>query len=859
MQIFGEYIHSLPCTKGIKQSSLFINQEHNGLSDLFTDYFIQSNSKKCDIPEFTVSPITQSFHCDVIDTCILHLLHKSFTNNILTYGYQLAKNSDVVTKLFCHSSNTNVTLLKSNVWKLLHELIGTENFMNILLNHSVYLNTGYYFRQIIGNPINAPQVPPTWMNRKEHANVKARLTIDWNNVLYRNVKPHDHKILSSPDAVLLFKEIFPNKIVGGKLKGSKKVIMNNLRKCLKEFINNHYKVPFKYIGNKTCPKSSNDFYTSQKNVIRFLVISIRKTIPLNLLGSPNNFSVLYKAVSALVRKTLHTRLSMEELSRGLRINDVNWYKKSGSEDKTAHRLEIYQHQIQSNLLHQLFFWLLSVYVPKLVSMFFYVTELSGTINVVYIRHDVWKSMSRPFLKSYFKQYLLENKECQEHRSFSNSNFNHRNLRLIPKKSGSDFRVIAVPCKGINLQEVSDYNDYFKNAVKPTKIILERLRIRKSTKFAKAFSPVEIPMIISDYKRKLINKYGFVPNLHLLKFDIQSCYDSIPVDRVMKLIKREISSSKEFFLRSEDVLSLDSTRLKKRFFINGDSTKNKNDIVIDSVKSVVLSQLDILSVLEMELFKTSIVYRGKCYLRKDGLFQGTPLSSVLVDILYDNLLESYEEFKHADDNNALIIRLVDDFLVISPSKPYIDRINAIAQPGFKSFNAKVYPKKVLITSSELPGSESVPFCALQINLKTLEVWKDHSSYNVISGDFASTKQIFEKLLWIFEMRLSYNMLDTNLNSLNIALLYIREVSLNLAESFISLFDKKKPTKTAFIQFMLNIFERIDLHLASNNITSAEKSSGLKRTAMSVFIQQLGLRRDKFKDILGTMDELNASII
>ncbi|PAK98428.1 hypothetical protein B8W96_12305, partial [Lentilactobacillus parakefiri] len=79
--------------------------------------------------------------------------------------------------------------------------------------------------------------------------------------------------------------------------------------------------------------------------------------------------------------------------------------------------------------------------------------------------------------------------------------------------------------------------------------------------------------------------------------------------------------------------------------------------------------------------------------------------VLVDILYDNLLESYEEFKHADDNNALIIRLVDDFLVISPSKPYIDRINAIAQPGFKSFNAKVNPKKVLITSSQLPGSES----------------------------------------------------------------------------------------------------------------------------------------------------------
>ncbi|CDO93369.1 unnamed protein product [Kluyveromyces dobzhanskii CBS 2104] len=378
-------------------------------------------------------------------------------------------------------------------------------------------------------------------------------------------------------------------------------------------------------------------------------------------------------------------------------------------------------------------------------------------------------------------------------------------------------------------------------------------MRRNTKFPKAFSPLEIPKIIIDYKHNLIAKNGKIPDLFLLKFDIQSCYDSIPVQKVMKLVEDQISSEERFFIRCQDVLSTASTRLKKLHVVNGEVNFHENDVVIDSVKTAMLSKEDALSVIRMELFKTSILYRGKCYLRKDGLHQGTPLSSVLVDLIYDDLLESYPAFTSTDDPKPLIIRLVDDFLIVSPSKTYIDRLHKLAQTGFKNFNAHINPQKVLLSSSASEASTNISFCALQLNLKTLEVWKDHSSYNVIGTVFGPSKQLYNKLLWIFEMRLSYNMLDYRLNSWETASKVLKEIALNVVHSFIALFSGKNVTNEAFKEFMFNIYLRVDLHLSSMNMYSAEKSTSSKQLILTTIIDQLRLKKSKFQDILTNVND------
>lgn len=854
MRILVEYVESLECYETIRSSAILINADRNGVSELLKSCFIQSNSKYYTPPEVEKACIfNPTYHCEIIETCIVYLMHNNLTNNILTYGYQLAKNSDISTKLFCHSTNPSVTLLKGSSWRLFHQLVGTREFVHVLINCSVYLDVGNHFRQIIGNPANAPQAPPAWLARRNKPEKNAKVTIDWNQILYHKVRPQDYKSVIETDLQALLIEIFPKVYEGTLTTRLQKVATKNLKPILNRLIRTHEKFPHRHIINNLCPKSETP-YSSPKDVIRLLVICVRKLFPSELLGSQRNYSVLSKAISVLVKKPLHSKIPFEELYRGLRVKDAKWLetKKKNSKELT---LKVSRYNIAEgrSLLFHLFYWILSVYVPKLVSTFFYVTEISSTIDLVYIRHDVWKTISQPFLKSYFRTYLVDNKYCAEHKSFTRSIFNHRNLRIIPKRSSLEFRIIAVPCKGVNAQEIAEYNDYVSNALRPTKIILEWLRMRRNTKFPKAFSPLEIPKIIIDYKHNLIAKNGKIPDLFLLKFDIQSCYDSIPVQKVMKLVEDQISSEERFFIRCQDVLSTASTRLKKLHVVNGEVNFHENDVVIDSVKTAMLSKEDALSVIRMELFKTSILYRGKCYLRKDGLHQGTPLSSVLVDLIYDDLLESYPAFTSTDDPKPLIIRLVDDFLIVSPSKTYIDRLHKLAQTGFKNFNAHINPQKVLLSSSASEASTNISFCALQLNLKTLEVWKDHSSYNVIGTVFGPSKQLYNKLLWIFEMRLSYNMLDYRLNSWETASKVLKEIALNVVHSFIALFSGKNVTNEAFKEFMFNIYLRVDLHLSSMNMYSAEKSTSSKQLILTTIIDQLRLKKSKFQDILTNVND------
>lgn len=68
-----------------------------------------------------------------------------------------------------------------------------------------------------------------------------------------------------------------------------------------------------------------------------------------------------------------------------------------------------------------------------------------------------------------------------------------------------------------------------------------------------------------------------------------------------------------------------------------------EVYIDNVRTSFISNKDLLNVLEDEVNNSVLYFNGKCYLRKDGLFQGTSLSALLVDLVYDDLLEHYSIF------------------------------------------------------------------------------------------------------------------------------------------------------------------------------------------------------------------------
>ena len=285
MKSLHEYVQdNLIIPRNTEDSPILINSEANGLSELITNCFIEENAKKCALPDIKeTTHLTHEFHNELVDVCILHLLQNNYLNNILTYGYQLAKNSDVIAKLFCRSTNTNISILKGNCWKLLHELIGSVNFMNILINASVYHYNGNHFRQLIGIPANAPQIKPTWCGPGAADTKLNECYIDWNNVLYRTCRQRDTQFILPSNSEDLLNEIFPNNNTA-KFDSKRNYFYKHLKPLIRQAQLKHKKVPYRFIMESICPKTIN-YATSSKKIIHLIIVLVRKTLPAELFGS----------------------------------------------------------------------------------------------------------------------------------------------------------------------------------------------------------------------------------------------------------------------------------------------------------------------------------------------------------------------------------------------------------------------------------------------------------------------------------------------------------------------------------------------------------------------------------------------
>lgn len=89
-------------------------------------------------------------HAHVVDQCIAFLVRSNQFNNVLTFGYKIAKNPEVISSLHCEFSNFNVTKVKSGLWKTIRSIIGNERFVDLLVNYSIYEHTNYRYTQVVG-------------------------------------------------------------------------------------------------------------------------------------------------------------------------------------------------------------------------------------------------------------------------------------------------------------------------------------------------------------------------------------------------------------------------------------------------------------------------------------------------------------------------------------------------------------------------------------------------------------------------------------------------------------------------------------------------------------------------------------
>ena len=217
--------------------------------------------------------------------------------------------------------------------------------------------------------------------------------------------------------------------------------------------------------------------------------------------------------------------------------------------------------------------------------------------------------------------------------------------------------------------------------------------------------------------------------------------------------------------------------------------NRSDTVFVEHEVQKTWQRDRLLGLLREHVQGNIVKIGKKFFRqKAGIPQGSVLSSLLCNLYYAEFEKEHLAFIHEEE--SLLIRLIDDFLLITTSKASAERFLQTMHDGVKKYGVEVNPAKSLtnfavkINDCNLecwPPDQAFPYCGNAIDTRTLEITKDRDrrkntiiANTLTVGESKIPGQTFyRKVQQSFKIQSQKMLLDTSFNCARTVLLTIYE--------------------------------------------------------------------------------------
>ncbi|SSD58637.1 uncharacterized protein SCODWIG_00398 [Saccharomycodes ludwigii] len=877
LQSIGEYLHTIiaESTNINKTNPLILNNVYFQNHFLNCHYIVKNKSvsytkikkllsKIVNITIDTPTPIDINLHCQVLQLCYRYLLLNIslYKSNLLL---PLCKEGE--------RDFINYYYLNNIYWFYLHQVVGSANFLDILLNYSVFFyHNDSEFIQISGNKFNKK-----YHNTNNTNSSSPSYVVSPNLFMYKLTSTHKDKIrfiipektplrllrtILSSDANLTEEHTTNATGVKSGILASDKILSKckNLKHFLSKIQKQHKSLRYTSIFNNICPKRHLENTTDNFNhlanqvpirsVEKFILVLIEKIFPKGFFGSNKNKSVIFKNITHILRLKTSDKIplpnipSMENINsipsnqfifQKIKINEFPWIYKYNDKNNNNHRT-LTDFQFNRFLALKFFKWFYCKFLTNLISTFFYCSEVSSNLEVLFFRHDVWFNMVRPVINKYIKDYLLPNNLCahniDESREHDFDLFLHGNIRILPKSSNNEYRILCVPSsKG---QSYWDKKKLLDNYIIPTRTILKQLRYAKhndmdaadnknSTIIPILSSLYQIAPVIRRFKETLLNTGNnkSFDKLHFLKFDIKSCYDSIPRNKIYEVLDDLLDDNLQYHVKENQIALLpfklyensdfNQSQIvhKTEYYINGASdyartntmvsTNNRNNLKIifqpsisdDLKKRHFFTKEDIIYIVEKDVLETAMSIGNKCFLRKLGIYQGSYLSSTVVDLLYNDLLSQYSVFRSENydpGTNTLVIRFADDFLVITNNLKQINDIEECCKSGFAEYNAFVNKDK-LEKSDPLSPFNFVSFCGLNIDVDRLEIHKQIETINTVDYKYqTSAKIVYSRLLNLLQIRLAYKLLDMKLNSEESILQYIITSIINILDSFTGYFKK-----------------------------------------------------------------------
>ncbi|KAG6679659.1 hypothetical protein I3842_13G004200 [Carya illinoinensis] len=501
-------------------------------------------------------------------------------------------------------------------------------------------------------------------------------------------------------------------------------------------------------------------------------------------------------------------------------------------------------------------------VPLVQANFYVTETEHGDQEVYYYRKSVWEKLMNRAITCLKDQNYLELDVPAVRNIISKRLFGFSKLRLRPKENGVRMLANLKASSRLPAQESSLEDQSFgmrrKGKFNPKKVKYNHFKsvncvIRDTYAVLKGLQLEEPEMLgssVFDYNevyRKLCpffiglkNGSTIMPRIFVVVSDVLKAFDSVDQDKLLSVMNDIILNDKYLLRQSDQVVCTKKNLWVHKNLVSVNQnigiTRVKSSVPFRSLHSVLVNQEWSRYVKKEELFFTLkehvkfnvLQFNKKFYLQGLGIPQGSILSSLLCSLYFGHLernvifpfLEKtcectakdlprghiYRDASEQESSvdkfdsplNYILLRFIDDFLLISTSKKQATSFFSRLQRGFRNYNCFMNDDKYGLNFdngciSGVPsnrvseGEDGISFLrwsGLLINCCTLEVQADYTKY--LNKHLSSTltvcwqgkpgRNLKEKLCGFIRPKCHPLFFDSNINSAAV-------VRLNMYQAFL----------------------------------------------------------------------------
>ncbi|XP_004698159.1 telomerase reverse transcriptase [Echinops telfairi] len=611
-----------------------------------------------------------------------------------------------------------------------------------------------------------------------------------------------------------------------------------MRPLFQELLGNHAQCPYRALLRTHCPKRGSGTATaagsleddspqrvvqllrqhsSPWHVYMFVRACLHRLVPAGLWGSSHNKCRFLRTVKMYLSLGKHAKLSRQELMQRMKVQDCQWLRASPGQ-RTVPASE---HRLREEILTKFLLWLVDTYVAGLLRAFFYVTETMFQKNrLFFFRKSVWSQLQDIGIRQHFSRVQLRElseAEVRRHQETKPSLLISK-LRFVPKRQG--LRPI------VNMDYVLGART-FRREKKARPVTSQMKNLFSVLNYERALRPwllgasvLGMDDIYRAWRAFVQHVRARLPAspLHFVKVDVTGAYDAIPHDKLVEVVANVIKpQEKVYCIRRYAVVQKTAQGYIRKSFKRHVSTladllpymaqflehlqqegSLKDSVVIEQSCSFNETASSLFSFFRHLVHNNVIQIRNKYYVQCQGIPQGSILSTLLCSLCYGDMENTVLPGIQQD---GLLLRLVDDFLLVTPHLPQAQAFLRTLVEGVPEYGCMINPWKTVVNFPmgngpgaagivQLPAHCLFPWCGLLLDTRTLEVFCDYSSYAqtsiktslVFNHGFKAGRNMRRKLFAVLRLKCHSLFLDLQVNSLQTVYINVYKIFLLQAYRF-----------------------------------------------------------------------------